>query len=152
MDEVEVYLGLGTNLGDRESNLYQALKSLDKALGCHYSALSGFHETEPWGFESDERFLNAAVRYVVSVPRGTSQAAFARYVLDICKSIERSMGRTGLPEYGPDGRRIYHSRVIDIDILLISDWHIDEPDLKIPHPLMSERDFVMVPLSEILQV
>lgn len=152
MDEVEVYLGLGTNLGDRESNLYQALKSLDKAFGCHYSALSGFHETEPWGFESDERFLNAAVRYVVSVPRGTSQAGFARHILDICKSIERSMGRTGLPEYGPDGRRVYYSRIIDIDILLISDWHIDEPDLKIPHPLMSERDFVMVPLSEILQV
>ena len=150
MDEVDVYLGLGTNLGDRESNLWQALKGLDEAFGASYSALSRFHETEPWGFESSERFLNAAVKYVLSVPRGTSQSAFSRHILDICKSVERTMGRTGLPEYTPDGRRVYHSRIIDIDILLIGDWTVDEPDLKIPHPLMSERDFVMRPLSEIL--
>ncbi len=151
MDEVDVYLGLGTNLGDREANLQKALAFLDEAFGTRYSSLSGFHETEPWGFESSERFLNAAVKYVLSVPRGTSQSAFSRHILDICKCVERTMGRTGLPEYTSDGRRVYHSRIIDIDILLIGDWHVNETDLKIPHPLMRERDFVMVPLSEILQ-
>ncbi len=150
MDEVDVYLGLGTNLGDREANLQKALAFLDEAFGTPYSALSAFHETEPWGFESSERFLNAAVKYVLSVPHGTSRPVYARHVLDICKSIERSMGRTGFPEYGPDGRRIYHSRLIDIDILLIGGWHINEQDLIIPHPLMKERDFVMIPLSEII--
>lgn len=150
METVDVYLGLGTNLGDRESNLRQALESLDDAFGTRCSALSDFHETEPWGFESNERFLNAVVRYTLPVPHGTSRPVYARNVLDICKSIERSMGRTGFPEYGPDGKRIYHSRLIDIDILLIGDWHINEQDLIIPHPLMKERDFVMIPLSEII--
>ena len=67
MDEVDVYLGLGTNLGDREANLQKALAFLDEAFGTRYSSLSGFHETKPWGFESSERFLNAAVKYVLSI-------------------------------------------------------------------------------------
>ena len=129
METVDVYFGLGTNLGDRKANLQKALAFLDESFETHYSALSGLHETEPWGFESQDRFMNAAVKYTLPVPRGTSRQEFARHILYVC----------------------YHSRIIDIDILLIGDWHVNETDLKIPHPLMRERDFVMVPLSEILQ-
>ena len=145
-----VYLSLGTNIGNKEKQMNEAIERIETQIGDVVSR-STFYVTEPWGFESSERFLNAAVKYVLSVPRGTSQSAFSRHILDICKSVERTMGRTGLPEYTPDGRRVYHSRIIDIDILLIGDWHVNETDLKIPHPLMWERDFVMVPLSEILQ-
>ena len=150
MCRVEVYLGLGTNIGDRKANLDEALDRLDTLLGCHYSALSGFVETEPWGFFSDGKFLNAAVRYDLSVPRGTCMNAFAHEILRKCKAVEAEMGRTGKPEYDSEGKRIYRSRVIDIDILLLGDFRIDDNDLKIPHPFMRERDFVMIPLSEIV--
>lgn len=149
MERVSVYFSLGTNIGDRRANMLCALDALDRKLGCGYYALSDFIETEPWGFESEDRFLNAAVRYVLSVPRGTSRSRFAHGILDVCKGIERSMGRNGVPEYDDGGRRIYRSRIIDIDILMIDDWRIDESDLKIPHPLMQERDFVMIPLRQI---
>ena len=147
--EQDLYLGLGSNLGDRKKNLHEALEMLDRALGSGYTALSSFIETEPWGFESDEMFLNAVVKYRVAISQGTSQTEFAHGILRICKDIEKAMGRTGSPEYDPSGARIYRSRTIDIDILMIGDWRIDEPDLKIPHPGMKERDFVMVPLKEI---
>lgn len=150
MAGVEVYLGLGSDLGDRKGNLLDAIGLLDEAFGCRFSALSGFHETEPWGFESDTIFLNVAVKYVLSVPRGTTRRDFAYWILDNCKGIERKMGRSGEPEYDAGGNRIYRSRIIDIDILMIGDWTVDEEDLKIPHPLMRKRDFVMVPLSEII--
>lgn len=149
-NSVLLYLGLGSNLGDRKANLEEALRLLDEALGCHYEALSDFIETEPWGFVSADRFLNAAVRYRVTVPRGTSESVYSHRILAICKSIERELGRTGGPEYGIDGKRIYRSRIIDIDILLIGDWRIDDEDLKIPHPLMNERDFVRIPLMQVL--
>lgn len=148
-EQCDLYLSLGTNLGDRRKNISVALEMLGKALGTGYSALSSVVETEPWGFEADTRFLNAVVRYRVTVPRRTSRSGFAHGILKICKDIERSMGRTGGPEYDASGKRIYRSRIIDIDILMIGDWRIDEDDLKIPHPMMAERDFVMVPLKEI---
>lgn len=150
MERVDIYLGLGTNLGDRKKNIIEALQRLDDAFGCGYAALSGFYETEPWGFDSDEKFLNAAVKYSLTVPQGTSRPDFAHGILRICKDVEKAMGRTGQPEYDNSGNRIYKSRIIDIDILMAGDWRIDENDLKIPHPLMKEREFVMMPLSEIL--
>ena len=158
MEEYPLYLGLGSNIGDRKGNIIEALARLDKALGCHYDAVSDLVETDPWGFEADEKFMNAVVRYIMPVPRGTSEyvecvnfhADEVRKILRICKDIEKSMGRTENVEYGPDGKRMYHSRIIDIDILMAGDWRIDEPDLKIPHPLMQERDFVMIPLRQIM--
>ena len=150
MNTVEVYLGLGTNLGDRKRNISEAIERLDRAFGCHYAALSSIRETEPWGFESQDRFLNCALRYDLSEPTDISQTDFALGILRICKDIESAMGRSGNPEYDSSGKRIYRSRIIDIDILLIGDWHIDEPDLKVPHPLMQERDFALLPLSEII--
>ena len=99
--------------------------------------VSSLIETEPWGFTSDNMFVNAAVRVDTMLS--------PRQVLEATQTIEREMGRTAK---STDGQ--YHDRVIDIDILMYDDIHVDEPDLKIPHPLMSERDFVMRPLSEIL--
>lgn len=147
---IDLYLGLGTNLGDREGNLCSALSQLDKALGKHYDAVSDFIETQPWGFQSSDCFLNAAVKYELDVPRGTDMNAFAHGILSVCKGVERHMGRTEEPEYDAEGKRIYHSRIIDIDILLLGDERIDDDDLKIPHPLMRQRDFVMVPLNQII--
>lgn len=147
--KIEVYLSLGTDMGDRNANLARALDALDKAFGRHYDALSGFYETEPWGFESDTEFLNAAVKYSFYVPRGTDMYDFGKGILCKCKEIERSMGRTGIVEYDNDGKRIYRSRIIDIDILLTGDVRIDREDLKVPHPLMAVREFVMIPLMDI---
>ena len=150
-DQIDLYLGLGSDSGDRKANLDMALDMLDMALGVHYDAVSDYVETEPWGFESPDMFLNAAVRYVLDVPRGTDTGRLAHGILDKCKAIERQMGRTGGPEYDNKGRRVYRSRIIDIDILLLGDVRIDDEDLKIPHPLMQERDFVMTPLQQILR-
>lgn len=132
-----VYLGLGTNLGDRHANISTAVRLLGERLG-RVVRMSSLLETEPWGFSSPNKFVNAAVCVETSLtPRG---------VLAATQDIEREMGRT---QKSLDGQ--YHDRPIDIDILLYDDLHVDEPDLKIPHPLMHERDFVMRPLGEILE-
>ena len=139
--EESVYFSIGTNLGDRERNIREALEKMDQAFGRHFSALSDIIETEAWGFEGPA-FLNCAVRYEIdSTPHR---------VLEECKRIEAEMGRSGNPEYSPDGKRIYRSRPIDIDILYYGSRQIDTPDLKIPHPLISKRDFVKIPLAQIL--
>ncbi len=140
MEKVDVYLSLGSNMGDRRGNLERALTLLDEGLGEHYSALSSIVESKSWGFEGGD-FLNCAVRYGCSLT--------PLDLLHLCKSIERRMGRTGTPEYAPDGSRIYHDRIIDIDILLYSDISIDTPELAVPHPKMGEREFIMGPLMEI---
>ena len=131
-----VYLGLGSNLGDRRGNISAAVRLLGERVG-RVVRVSSMFETEPWGFTSANMFVNAAVCVETSLsPRG---------VLEATQATEREMGRT---EKSVDGR--YHDRTIDIDILLYDDLHVDEPDLKIPHPLMREREFVMRPLGEIL--
>ena len=145
----DLYLSLGTNIGDRKANLDEALSMLDGTLGVHYDKVSSFIETEPWGFECDDRFVNAVVRYRLDVPRGTDICSLCYSILHKCKEIEVLMGRTGNPEYDENGNRVYRSRIIDIDILRFGDFEMNEDDLKIPHPLMYERDFVMVPLMEI---
>ena len=140
MERVDVYLGLGSNEGDRDLNLLKAMNLLDEAFGTHPERISRIVETPAWGFEGPD-FLNCVVRY--------RTARRPETLLRICKKIERAMGRTGSAEYDADGRRIYHDRPIDIDILLYGDERVDTPDLKIPHPLMEQRDFVMRPLAEI---
>ena len=139
----EVYFSLGTDIGDREGNLLLALEKMNQAFGVPYSALSAFIETDPWGFESDTRFLNCAVMYRLGMP--------CAEILKCCQSIEIEMGRKAhCPEYGNDGKRIYRSRIIDIDILLCGDERICTETLTIPHPLMAQRDFVMEPLRQIV--
>ena len=140
MKTVDVYFSLGSNQGDRRELIEEALWRLDKAIGRPYDALSSIIETPAWGFEGPN-FLNCVVRY--------RTARRPHTLLKICKRIERAMGRRGAPEYDADGRRIYHDRPIDIDILLYGDERIDTPDLQIPHPRMGERDFVLRPLAEI---
>ena len=140
MKQQDVYFSLGSNQGDRRALIEEALRRLDKALGRPYDALSSIIETPAWGFDGPP-FLNCVVRY--------RSARRPETLLHICKRIERAMGRRGAPEYDAEGRRIYRDRPIDIDILLYGDLTVDTPDLKIPHPLMRQRDFIMRPLAEI---
>ncbi len=140
MKQQDVYFSLGSNQGDRQARIEEALRRLDKALGRPYEALSSIIETPAWGFDGPP-FLNCVVRY--------RSARRPETLLHICKRIERAMGRRGVPEYDAEGRRIYRDRPIDIDILLYGDLTVDTPDLKIPHPLMWQREFIMRPLAEI---
>ena len=130
----EVYLGLGSNLGDRASNINAAIRLIGERVG-EVVRRSSLIETEPWGFESAHSFLNGVILCeTVKTPRE---------VLFLTQQIERDLGRQTKTV------RQYADRPIDIDILLYDDLRIDEPDLKIPHPLMQERDFVMLPLREV---
>ena len=138
---VNVYFSLGSNLGDREANILEALRRMDEAFGVHYSALSSLIETEPVGF-SGGKFLNAAVLYRIP-------AESPLWTLYRIKSIEREMGRMDPPEYDSEGKRVYHSRIIDIDILFYGREIIDIPELTIPHKGIADRPFVMVPLRQI---
>ena len=149
MERVDLYLSLGSNQGDRAGNIEKALSLLNIELKTPYKALSSLIETEPWGFESDEKFINAAVLYQLHLPKGYNPEAEGLMILEICKDIERRLGRTGGPVYDEMGERVYSSRPIDIDILLFGDNKIDCPELTVPHKLMHERDFVMIPLNEI---
>jgi 2-amino-4-hydroxy-6-hydroxymethyldihydropteridine diphosphokinase len=130
-----VYLALGTNLGNRKAIMREAINNIGKKVGT-VMRQSSFYETEPWGFESPNLFLNACIC--------VSTKLAPRQLLEVTQAIERDMGRiektVGLQ---------YVDRIIDIDILLYDDLHINEPDLVIPHPLMEEREFVMKPLLEI---
>lgn len=128
---------MGTNLGDKRRNIAEAIKNIGELVG-DVVRQSALYETEPWGFRSDNRFVNAAVCVDTQLS--------PRRLLEVTQRIEREMGRTLKSDGGE-----YHDRIIDIDILLYGDLHIDEPDLKIPHPLMHERDFVMTPLNEIME-
>lgn len=135
MTNHQVYLGLGSNLGDKVWNLREAIRLIDERVGT-VMRQSSFMETEPWGFESPNSFMNAVVL--------CQTEKTPREVLTITQQIERDMGRQT-----KSMSAAYADRTIDIDILLYDDLNIDEPDLKIPHPLMYQRDFVMRPLQEI---
>ena len=130
-----VYLGLGSNLGDKVDNINVAVKKIEGLIG-RVVRQSALYFSKPWGFESDNSFVNVVVACQTNLS--------PRKLLKTTQAIEREMGRT---EKSLNG--VYHDRIIDIDILLYDDWHIDYPDLKIPHPLMRDRDFVMVPLMEV---
>jgi len=135
MTNHQVYLGLGSNLGDCRKNLERAIRMIGDKVG-RVLRQSSFIETEPWGFESEHKFMNAVILCeTIKTPRE---------VLLLTQQIERDMGRKKKSVSGG-----YADRPIDIDILLYDDLTIDEPDLRIPHPLMHERDFVMIPLNEI---
>lgn len=131
-----LYLALGANIGDREQTMNRAIELIEGAVGTVVRR-SSFIETEPWGFLSSNRFINAAVCV------HTALSTFE--VLRATQNIEKQLGRTVKSSGGE-----YHDRPIDIDILLYDDIHVDTPELCIPHPLMHERDFVMIPLREIM--
>ena len=135
-----MYLGLGSNLGNRRALLKRAVRLIGERVG-EVTRQSTFIETEPWGFDSANKFLNAVIRCETDMT--------PREVLEATQQIEREMGRQKIV-HGTLSNRTYTDRPIDIDILLYDDLTVDEPDLIIPHPLMHERDFVMIPLKEIL--
>lgn len=130
-----VYLGLGTNLGDKEQNLHQAIDKIQERVGKILS-LSAFYNSAPWGYISDNMFVNA----VVCVSTDFSP----KEVLEITQEIEKELGRK---EKSIDAS--YSDRVIDIDILLYDSVILSTDNLTIPHPLMIKRLFVMDPLAEI---
>ena len=130
-----VYLGLGTNLGDKEQNLRMSIKKIEERIG-NVVSLSAFYATAPWGFSSENSFLNAAVFVETTL--------LPLQVLEETQRIERELGRT---EKSVNG--LYADRLIDIDLLLYDDRVMDAEGLILPHPLMTERRFVMEPLSEI---
>ena len=130
-----VYLGLGTNLGDKEQNLRMSIKKIEERIG-NVVSLSAFYATAPWGFSSENSFLNAAVCVETTL--------LPLQVLEETQKIERELGRT---EKSVNG--LYADRLIDIDLLLYDDRVMDAEGLILPHPLMTERRFVMEPLSEI---
>jgi 2-amino-4-hydroxy-6-hydroxymethyldihydropteridine diphosphokinase len=129
-----VYLGLGTNLGDKVQNLNDAVHALSLEVGS-VLRLSSFYPSRPCGFESVNEFLNA----VVFVE--TDLSPFE--LLGITQQIEIKLGRT------VKSKSVYTDRLIDIDILLYDSLIIDQPSLKIPHPLIKERKFVLLPLLEV---
>lgn len=133
-----VYLSLGSNLGDRKATMRRAIGLLNERAGS-IDRQSSFIETEPWGFESTNKFLNMCVRLLTTLS--------PEQLLLATKQIERELGRTQKSVNGQ-----YHDRPIDIDILMYDDVHLDSNDLTLPHPHMQEREFVMKPLREILSV
>ena len=151
-----VYLGLGTNLGNKKANIRRAVRKIEELIGT-VERQSALYETEPWGFSSENMFVNAVVRVQTELS--------PMQLLRVTQQIERDMGRTrkSVRRSGSENSisgdsqlhsgeqlPVYHDRPIDIDILLYDDLTVDEPELKIPHPLMQERDFVMIPLREII--
>ena len=130
-----LYLSLGTNLGNKRENLTRAIELLSLALG-KCIAVSQFIETAPWGFDSENSFLNCVAAF--------ETALAPMQLLDMTESIERGLGRTQKSNNGH-----YRDRIIDIDILLYGDNIIVSDRLTIPHPLMHKRDFVLEPLAEI---
>ena len=122
------YIGLGANLGDRET----AIRAAAELIGV--DRLSSIIETEPWGYEDQPRFLNAVAELDTELP--------PRVLLELLLEVERQLGRKRSgPRYGP--------RTIDLDLLLYGDEVIDEPGLTVPHPRLHERRFVLEPLAEL---
>ena len=131
----KVYLSLGSNLGHKEENIRKAIELIGLRVGLVVRQ-SSLISTEPWGFQSDNQFINAAVLCHTELS--------PREVLRATQKIEREMGRSHKSVGGH-----YSDRIIDIDILLYDELRVDEPDLQIPHPLMLKREFVMRTLREI---
>ncbi|MBD3588709.1 2-amino-4-hydroxy-6-hydroxymethyldihydropteridine diphosphokinase [Bacteroides sp. GM023] len=136
----KVYVGLGTNLGDKEQNLRDAVQKIEEQIG-EVVSLSAFYVTAPWGFTSENSFLNAAACVETELS--------PLDVLQKTQAIERELGRMKKSINGA-----YSDRLIDIDLLMYEDLvlSVTSPtgvELNLPHPLMTERDFVMKPLAEI---
>jgi 2-amino-4-hydroxy-6-hydroxymethyldihydropteridine diphosphokinase len=127
----QVFIGIGSNLGDRAQHLRDAIDRLDKSVSVIQK--SSVYETPPWGVTEQPAFLNQVIH-------GETQFTPLK-LLNFLKSIERTLGRTKSVRYGP--------RVIDLDILLYDDRQVNHSRLVIPHPRMTERAFVLVPLAEI---
>ena len=127
------YLGFGANLGDRKKNLAQAVNALNSRPDLAVLRTSGIYETEPWGLTDQPKFLNMVAEIATSISPSE--------LLERVKKLEKDMGREDGTRLGP--------RLIDIDILLLEDQVVDEPELIIPHASLHLRAFVLVPLAEL---
>ncbi|MBB5754208.1 2-amino-4-hydroxy-6-hydroxymethyldihydropteridine diphosphokinase [Prosthecomicrobium pneumaticum] len=136
MDEAvptAAHLGLGSNLGDRAAALSAAVGDLRRAPGVSVTRVSSLYETPPWGPVPQGSYLNACIAIETTLP--------PRALLELCLAIERAHGRERRVRWGP--------RTLDIDVLAYGDRTVEAPDLHIPHPRLTERAFVLVPLAEI---
>ena len=122
------FLGLGSNLGDRRTQLRRAVAAVPDLV-----AVSPLYETDPVGGPDQGRFLNCVVE--LSTERSPRQ------LLELCRSLEAAAHRVRLERWGP--------RTLDVDVLLVGDLQVDEPDLVVPHPRMWERGFVLAPLHDL---
>lgn len=125
-------LSIGSNLGDREKNIGEAVALLSEKLGPVVD-MTKVIETEAVGFDGN-RFLNALVQFDAGLS--------PEELLLVCKQTERRLGRTDKPEYDGGGNRIYHDRTMDVDILFYGKLEMDTPELTIPHPQVKTRPFI----------
>ena len=126
-----VFIALGTNLGDRESNLQSAIEALQKTV--HLIAESNIYETAPYGYTDQADFLNQVIKVETHIAPNE--------LLSLLKLLEKQLGREPTFRDGP--------RKIDLDILFYNDEVLEQPNLQIPHPRLHERAFVLVPLADI---
>ena len=139
-------MGLGSNLGNREVNLMRAVTLMDQAFGVTPERISKIYETPSWGFEGPA-FLNMCILY--RLPVESPSVEHVTELFHKMKEIEKALGRDDVPEYDAEGKRVYHNRTIDIDILYYGKEIINTEELTIPHPLIEQREFVKKPLKEI---
>lgn len=139
------YLGLGSNIGNREAIMDEAVRRIGERIGCVVRRSADYH-SEPWGFASTHAFLNICVEVQTTLP--------PIQVLDLTQQIERELGRT--QKSGVDietGKPVYHDRTMDIDLLRVyqegAEIRMNTPRLTLPHPYIEQRDFVRIPLAEI---
>lgn len=133
-----VLLALGSNLGDGQDNLSRAIQAIRERVG-QTLAVSHFMESEPWGFDSPHRFTNGVI--------AVSTRLSPMDLLDITQEIERDLGRKEKHRTG----EAYQDRIIDIDILTYDHLCMENERLTLPHPHMLERDFVTIPMNEVLR-
>lgn len=137
--EHRVFLGLGSNLGNGERNLQEAIRQLQQRVG-RLLAQSAMMKSEPWGFESEHIFTNAVVAMSTSLDPET--------LLDVTQQIEHDMGRRHKHRPG----EAYTDRIIDIDLLTYDNLQMENERLTLPHPHIEERDFVRIPMQEVEQM
>lgn len=130
----KVYISFGSNLGDREENIKKAIELIGESPEIRIEKASSFYETEPVGDKAQDWFLNGVLEIETQL--------LPEELLSVLQEIEKELGRMREIVHGP--------RTIDLDILLFNDRIVDTPRLKIPHPLMYERNFVLIPLAEIV--
>jgi 2-amino-4-hydroxy-6-hydroxymethyldihydropteridine diphosphokinase len=130
---MKAFIGLGSNLGERESLIHSALEALDALTDTRLVRVSSLYDTEPVGEVDQPNFLNAVAQIDTELT--------ARQLLWNLMLIERRLGRVRTQRWGP--------RTMDLDLLLYGDLVVDEPDLRVPHPELTRRSFVLVPLLEL---
>ena len=129
----EAYISIGSNIGDKEKNLIEAINNLEDIKGIIIDKVSSFIKTEPWGLKEQDEFLNGAIKIKTVLS--------PRELMEVLLNIEKTMKRERIVKWGP--------RIIDLDIIFYDDLVTDDEYITIPHPRMEDREFVLKPLLEI---